>query len=223
MKVDQAWNVKASKCVVKLVRVSPILSHSPWLRPALDGHFQNATVGFLLPIEEPITISFPLRVYAHNDSQNVSLVCPPLVSPPLCSLALSVFLSDPLRRCLSWSMSFSHFPALGHIYVSYKWEGLNYRTYCVYFSRIIEICLGCNARSCPLKCFSITHTGTCTFACESKQKGIWCARQLVCPSVCVCVRVHVCVRLCIGSTNAFAISQSVHTEGTLVSHISTHG
>lgn len=197
IKVDRAWNVKASKCVVKFVYVSPIVSHSPSLKPTLDGHFQNATVGFLLPIEEPITISFPLRVYAHNDSQNVSLVCPPLVSPPLCSLALSVFRSDPLYRCLSWSMSFSHFPPLGRIHVSYKWEGPNYRTRHSYFSRIIEICLSCNAGSCPQKCFRITrahthsHTGTCTFACESKQKGIWWSQQLVCPSVRVCVRTRV--------------------------------
>lgn len=89
-----------SECVVKLVYVSPILSHSASLKPTLDGHFQNATVGFLLPIEEPITISFPLRVYAHNDSQNVSLVCPPLVSPPLCSLVLSFCLTLSISVCL---------------------------------------------------------------------------------------------------------------------------
>lgn len=66
-----------------------------------------------------------------------------------------------------------------------------------------------------LEHFTHTHTATCKFACEFKQKafggldGWWC--------VCVCVWV------CIGSAYAFAISQSVHMEGTLVIHISTHG
>lgn len=90
--------------------------------------------------------------------------------------------------------------------------GGNYRT--AYFSKIIEIRLDANGRSCPSKCLSIsdTHTGTCKFACEFKQKGFG-------GPECVCV----CVGVCKGSANAFAISQSVHMERTLVRHISTHG
>lgn len=60
---------------------------------ALAGHFQNATVGFLQPIEDPITISFAALLFALNDRQNVSLVCSRLHSPPLCALSPSVSLS----------------------------------------------------------------------------------------------------------------------------------
>lgn len=59
----------------------------------LASHFQNATVDFLQPIEDPITISFAALLFAHNDRQNVSLVCPHLSSPPLRSLSLSWSLS----------------------------------------------------------------------------------------------------------------------------------
>lgn len=176
----------------------------------LAGHFQNATVDFLQPIEDPITISFATLLFAHNDSQNVSLVCPLLPFRSL-SFSVSVSPSDPL--CLE-SVSFSYPPT--HISASVRNERGGKLQDCVYFSRFIEICLDANGRSCPPKCLSITrthrHTTACKFACEFKQKAFagqdgWCA----------------CVGVSIGSANAFAISRSVHMKETLVSHISTHG
>lgn len=116
-----------------------------------------------------------------------------LSSPLLsCSVCLSVRLSLSSAVCLEACHSLIFQPLDTSMSVTNE-GGLNYSTCCVYFSRIIEICLGCNARSCPQKCFSITHThthtGTCTFACESKQK-----RHLVCTtvgvSICVCARVR---------------------------------
>ena len=69
-----------------------------------------------------------------------------------------------------------------------------------------------------LEHFTRTHTRTHTnlHVNSSKRHSVG---TTVGVSICVCVF----VRVCIGSANAFAISQSVHMEGTLVSHISTHG
>lgn len=103
----------------------------------LAGHFQNATVGFLQPIGDPITISFATLLFAHNDRRNVSLVCPRLSSPPL-TRSLSVFVavsqSDPLSPTLSRSVSFSHPPPTPHTHPCQleMREGENYRTVCIF-------------------------------------------------------------------------------------------
>lgn len=84
--------MNVSVCVTKSVKTFSLP------QTTLVGHFQNATVDFLQPIEDPITISFAALPFAHNDRQNVSLVCPRLSSPPLHSLSglISVSLADPL-------------------------------------------------------------------------------------------------------------------------------
>ena len=181
-------------CVCLCVCVTPTLSRlSPSLKPTLASHFQNATVGFLQPIEDPITISFAALLFAHNDRQNVSLVCPRLLSPPLCSLSPSSSPSlylDPLSPALSRSVSFSHSLPPSRTSVSVRNERGGKLQDCVYFSRIIEIRLDANGRSCPPKCLSISraHTRAHTQICMWIQaKGIRWAQRLVCPSVCVCL------------------------------------
>lgn len=131
----------------------------------LAGHFQNATVGFLQPIEDPITISFAALLFAHNDRQNVSLVCPRLSSPPLSpSSSPSLYLTLSLSRSVSKRVILS-FPTppttpLTHTSTSVRNERGGKLQDCVYFSRIIEIRLDANGRSCPPKCLSISHTHT---------------------------------------------------------------
>lgn len=161
--------------------VSPNLSQSApptFLKITLAVHFQNATVGFLQPIEDPITISFAALLFAHNDRQNVSLVCPLL---PFCSPFLS--LSTSLYLTLSVSehviLSFYSHPSPFPRSTPTSMSGGNERRGggklqdSVYFSRIIEICLDANGISCLPKCLNISQTQTCTqkFACEFKQKA----------------------------------------------------
>lgn len=186
--------MKASKCVVKPVCVTnPVtfsLTQTHIRRPFSEcyGGFPSAHRG-----ANYHQFSSP-GLCTQWQPKCFSCLSSTRLSSPL--LSRSVFLSDPLYLCLSWSMSFSHFPPLGHIHVSYKWEGLNYRTCCVYFSRIIEICLGCNASSCTQKCFSILHTHTYTHRDVHICMWIQAKRHLVCTTVGVSICVHVCVYTC---------------------------
>lgn len=117
----------------------------------------------------------------------------------LCSVAKRVILLSPP----------THTHTHTHICVSEKRERGKLQD-CVYFSRIIEICLDANGRSCPPKCLNISHThihtATRKFACEFKQKAFGGTAVGV-------IHLCMCVGVCIGSANAFAISRSVHMEG----------
>lgn len=150
------------------------------------------------------------------------LSSPPLSSPSLSlhpRLRLSILtLSPPL--CLKACHSLILFPPHAHPCQWEMREGENYRTVCI-FPELLKSALMLMADHVRRSAWAFrahTQTHTHKFACEFKQKAFGGHnRTLVCPSVCVFVGV------CIGSANAFAISQSVHMEGTLVSHISTHG
>lgn len=96
-------------------------------KTTLAIHFQNATVGFLQPIEDPITISLAALLFAHNDRQNVSLVCPLL--PSLLSSHLGPHLF--LTLSVSEHVILLFDPPRPHPRQGEMREAQNYRTLCI--------------------------------------------------------------------------------------------
>lgn len=165
----------------------------PSFKPTVDGHFLNATVGFLQPIEDPITISFASRVFAHSDRQNVSLVCPQLVSPPLCFLAQSSSLS----LYLTLSPSF----VSKHVILSFstsqthpcQWEmrggEITGLTVCI-FPELLKyafMLMADHIHKCALTIHTDVHTDTHLPVNSSKKtfggRNGWCVHLFVCRGV----------------------------------------
>lgn len=130
-----------------------------------------------------------------------------LVFPPLplslalrFCLCLSIWPSIPvfLKACHSLA-THTHICADTHTSAGNERGGKLQDCVCFFFSRIIEICLDANGRSCPPKCLNISHTHTHTatqrFACEFKQ--ITFGGTSVCPSACefggVCIGSSQCI------------------------------
>ena len=179
------WNWTASTCVVTLVAVTFSLAQTHIRRPFsgmlrwvsfCPSRSQLPSVFRSGSMHQMTAKMFPLSVLRSSLLPFAFSLC--------LSYCLTLFCTVCLESC--HSLIFQPLDTSMSVTNERGWiTGLA--------ASFIEICLGCNARSWPWKCFSITHTGTRTFACESKQEGIWCARQLVCPSVCVCVCASGCV------------------------------
>lgn len=172
--------------------VSPPSNHISWLFPECYGGFPSAH-------RRPNYHQFCRSAFCTQWQEK----CFPCLSSPFLSSPFAISLSSsaslyltlsPLLRrkaCHSLIPSNTHpyTHTHTHIRVSEKRERGKLQD-CVYFSRIIEICLDANGRSCPPKCLNISHTHTYTqrhanlHVNSSKRHLV--ARRLVYPSVYVC-------------------------------------